>query len=361
MKIALVNNLYYPYNRGGAETVVKKMVAELKSQGHDLFLITTEPKNKKNLKEKTESDLKIYRLPSNYYRLAEIPVFRRVFWHLGNIFSYHKTAQIKKILKTEKPDLVITHNLMGLGFLLPQAIKKLHIRHEHYLHDIQLLYPSGLMMFGQEKIIDGSSAKIYQLFTRSFFSSPAKIISPSSWLLDQHLKRGFFKESETEIKNLISQGAEEQKITSTSDEKKEKKNLLFVGQIEYHKGILFLLKTFQELLLIKPELKLTIVGAGTLLAEVKKSYAANKNIEFVGALDSSGVKALMQASDCLIIPSLCYENSPATIYEAHAVGLSVFAANIGGIPEIINLKDKLFKPGDANDLKEKIIERATEK
>ena len=69
----------------------------------------------------------------------------------------------------------------------------------------------------------------------------------------------------------------------------------------------------------------------------------------------------MQSSDCLIIPSLCYENAPATIYEAHAANLSVLAANIGGIPEIINSKDKLFKPGDENDLKEKIIELAIEK
>jgi len=355
MKIALANNLYYPFNRGGAETVIKNMITDLKSQGHEVFLITTKPYD---VIVQEKSDIKTYYLSSNYSRLAEFSPYKKVLWHFTNIFSFKNTWIIKDILETEKPDLILTHNLMGLGFMLPVAIKDLKITHEHYLHDIQLLYPSGLMMFGEEKIIDGLSAKIYQIFTRHFFGSPSKIVSPSKWLLEQHRQRGFFANSKTEVKNLIKAEEAEREnntIKTPTNDLIPKNNFLFVGQIEIHKGILFLIITFKEALLVNPELKLVIVGDGEKLNEAKELAEDNKQIEFRGRLNSEEVKSLMAASDCLIIPSLCYENAPMTIFEAHSANLSVLAANIGGIPEIINSHDRLFEPGDIANLKNKIL------
>lgn len=363
MKIALVNNLYYPYNRGGAETVIKNMVADLKSQGHALFLITTCPRIMKqgimkqapvgNLQpNKIELDgLKIYQLPSYYFNLNSWSLTQRFFWHIFHFFSLSQTSTLKKIITSEKPDLVITHNLMGLGWRLPQILKKLHIRHEHYLHDIQLLYPSGLMMLGEEKIIDSFGAKVYQFFTRFFLGSPAIVTSPSLWLLEQHRQRGFFKGSDTEIKNLITTVTAEIKKRTT-----KANNFLFVGQIEDHKGILFLLAAWQEASQINSQLSLTVVGDGQLLNEAKKIAGTNKQIIFTGRLDSVQIQKLMNESDYLIIPSLCYENAPMTIYEAHSAGLPVLAASIGGIPEIVNKNDKLFKAGDIHDLKNHLLD-----
>ena len=363
MKIALANNLYYPYNRGGAETVVKKMIADLRAQNHEVILFTLRPKknssseeaSSKNVEISDENGLKIYRFASNYSRLAEFSLFRKILWHGGDIFSFKKTTAIKKILTTEKPELIITHNLMGLGFLLPRAIKKLNIRHEHYLHDIQLLHPSGLMMFGKEKEVDSLSTKIYQFFTRQFFNSPAKVISPSAWLLKEHKQRGFFKDSAEEIKrfNVIK---EKESLNSDRDVAQKKQKFLFVGQIETHKGIILLIQAFKKARQIKSDIFLTIAGDGSLLAEAKKIAGEDERIEFRGHLDSSEIKSLMEASDCLIVPSLCYENSPTTIYEAQAISLPIIAAKIGGIPEIVELKDRLFKPGDGDDLIKSILE-----
>ncbi len=344
MKIAIFNNLYHPFNRGGAETVVKNMIADFKSEGDEVFLITSKLSN---VEAPINTELKIYYLDSLYLNLAKIPPYQRVFWHLANIFSFKNARAVKKILELEKPDLVITHNLMGLGYLIPSVIKKLKIRHFHYLHDIQLLYPTGLMMLGQEKIVDGFSAKIYQMFTRALLASPSKIISPSRWLLGQHQLRGFFRDSETEIRNTLSP-------EKTSLQSKIKRNFLFVGQIEHHKGITFLIKAFLLASKNNHEITLTIIGDGDLLSGAKTLADSNSQIKFLGRLKSSAVAELMKQSDCLIIPSLCYENAPMTICEAHAAGLSVLAANIGGIPEIINSNDSLFNPGDILDLSKKI-------
>ena len=65
----------------------------------------------------------------------------------------------------------------------------------------------------------------------------------------------------------------------------------------------------------------------------------------------------MQENNLLIVPSLCYENSPVVIFEAMGQGLPVLASNIGGIPEIIKKNGGfLFEPGNEKELITKLQE-----
>lgn len=357
MKICLCNNLYGKFSHGGAETVVSLMAAEFKKAGHEVFLMTTKPKDKKDLKDKEKisenPDLKIYYLNSKFYNLADLNIFTRLLWHINDIFSINKYYKIKSILKKEKPELVVTHNLMGLGFLTPLAIKKLKIRHEHFLHDIQLLHPSGLMIYGHENILDSFAALTYQKITKSLLASPAKIISPSKWLLDMHIDRDFFNKSEIEIRpfkwaknnNGGSNGRD-----GNNEIKKSFNKFLFVGQIEEQKGIFLLINAFKKI--AKPELSLIIVSrnGGGKLAEAIKLASDDSRIKIISPLSFEETKKIMENSDCLIVPSLCYENSPTVIYGAHEAGLRVIASDIGGIPEIVNENDLLFEPENESHL-----------
>ena len=97
-----------------------------------------------------------------------------------------------------------------------------------------------------------------------------------------------------------------------------------------------------------------IVGNGDDLKEAKKIAGDDKRFIFLGRLNSEEVKAEMKKAGALIVPSLCYENSPTVIYEANDLNLKVIAANIGGIPEIVKKNDLLFKAGDEKDLLDKL-------
>ena len=44
MKIIIINNLYYPYHKGGAEKVCETLIKNYQQQGHEVILITTKPK-----------------------------------------------------------------------------------------------------------------------------------------------------------------------------------------------------------------------------------------------------------------------------------------------------------------------------
>lgn len=348
MKIGVLNNLYEPFKKGGAEKVAATMINDWRSAGHEVFLITTKPRK---VATPETGAFKIYYLNSHYYNLDGTPLLYRFFWQLSNILSFKKGQAIKKILAVEKPDLVVTHNLMGLGFLTPRVIRRLKIKHEHFLHDIQLLHPSGLMFYGREKKIDSLFARLYQTLTRAWFASPTKIISPSRWLLEEHIKRGFFPNSICEVRPYKKTDGNNQ-LTATSGGQGAR-TFLYAGQMVEAKGIFLLIDAFKKLNV--PTAKLFMVGNGQDLERAKQEATTDRRIEFFPW--SEGVETTKLAdSDYLIVPSLCYENSPTIIAKAHALGRKVIASRLGGIPEITGPGDILFTPGATEELL-KILQR----
>jgi len=337
MKIAVISNLYSPYERGGAEKVVKSIANELKKD-NQVLIITTKPfENFKSLKiEKIQkNNLEIFRFfPLNiFYYLNDYThnAIVRLMWHFFNLFNPHSYFLIKKILKSEKPDLIVSHNLMGLGFLIPKAIEKLKLKWIHVIHDVQLAVPSGLIIKGREKdfVVSGFLTKLYSKINKKIFGSPRKIVSPSKWLLNFYDKKGFFPNSQKQVlPNPVSFEIKEQ---ARFDFEKPL-NLFFVGQIQEHKGIIFLIKSLKQLDL---EFKLIIVGSGTKEIELKSLIFNDNRFKFLGKVNSNEIKQLFVKTDYLIVPSLCYENSPTVIYEAFSQAIPVIAANIGGVAELV--------------------------
>ena len=371
MKICLINNLYKPYIRGGAERIVELIAGGLQKAGHEVFIITTRPTLfRRGLastrRAESREELKIYYLNALYYDLNRIPKILRLFWHLLDMFDLGCYWKVKSILKKERPDVVMTHNLKGIGYLIPKAIKSLSIRHIHTLHDIQLLHPSGLMIYGKESVVNSSVARLYAGICRWLFRSPDIVISPSNWLMKLHIDGGFFSKSRCAVvpnpvptpgsplpaPPLIFTPSNDSGRGGSPSEARAGGvfRFLYVGQIEEHKGILFLISTFNEF--CKKQIsgvRLIVVGDGSKESEAKKLAQGNSGIEII-SYAREVEKSLMQSTSCLIVPSLCYENSPVVIYKAMACGLPVVASQIGGIPELINGAGITFTPNNKKDL-----------
>lgn len=340
-----MNNLYAPYKRGGAETVAELYYSGLNRLGHQVFVITTESYGKSAKKEN------VFYIKSFFPSLAKISVFLRLFWHLWDFFDFISAYQIIKILKSERAEMVITHNIKGLGFFTLLFLKRLHIRHVHVLHDIQLLHPSGLMNFGEEVKINSFFAGIYQSISSLFFCSTELVISPSSWLLSAHQQKGFFKKSRTMV---LNNPFDDLSIVKTSELVKDDDvfTFLFIGQLESHKGIFLLLEAFSQINLSNVTLR--IIGDGTEFEKLRSMGV--DNVSFLGRMDKTGIAQEIKKADCLVVPSICYENSPTVIREAYSLGLPVLGSDLGGIQEIIKgLGGVLFCSGDKTDLREKML------
>ncbi len=348
MKICLIHSLFRPYQRGGAEVVVDIIVDELVKMGHQVVLITLGRTNQIH----QEHNLTIYRLnPKNVFSFLDIdkrPIWLRIFWHPLDVFNLSSYFRVKKILLSEKPQVVMTHNLKGVGYLIPKAIRKLKIKHLHTIHDVQLSRPSGLILFGQEKpflIID----KIYEKIVRYLMGSPEVVISPSRWLMGYYQARGFFYESK---KIIMPNPVVFKKVDKNLGKAKEvdKVMLLFVGQIERFKGILFLIDALKKI--TKDNWHLKIIGSGGSGDQVKKIIASDSRFEMIGRVPQEELTEHYRTADLTIVPSLCYENSPKVIDESLIANVPVIAADIGGVSEIVkdDYNGFTFAPGNEKNL-----------
>ncbi len=308
-------------SRGGAEQIVETIATELERRGDEISVIALRPWGKRVSSSGTR---RVYYLGSGYGHLSRLPWAVRLSWHAGLFYNPVKYLQLRRILDQERPDVVLTHNLTGFGF----SILRLFARHRHIhtVHDIQLLHPSGLLMYGQERMIDSRAARMYQRLIAKAFPRSSRIIFPSMWLEQLHLSRDMFSANQRRVlQNPILLDRHRDRTSSGKGFR-----FLYVGQLEQHKGVMLLLRAFSQL---GGDVRLTVVGEGSLLAECRAKYG--ETIEFAGRLPHEKIRSAMAAADCLVVPSLCYENLPTVILEAQAVGLPVIASNLGGIPELL--------------------------
>lgn len=351
MKICLITNLYPPYQRGGAEKVVK-MIANYLKKDHQVTIITTAP-NKKIVQE---GNLKIYYLYNwNIYHLLndyKYPWIIRLLWHKIDLFNFIVWQQVKKILINEKPDLIWTNNLKGLSLGLAKVINQLGIKHLHQLHDLQLIDPAGTLYRSNKGNIDKLSLglKIYCYFTKKFTKQITHIVSPSNFTLAWHKKLDFFPRAKTLVLPNPIVGREKAIIK----EPKSSFNLLYLGQLEEQKGIIFLIKAFKKV--NNSNLQLLIVGRGSHENIIKELIKNDNRVKFLGYLNKDQISLTFQQTDLTIVPSLCYENSPTVIDESYEQGTPVLVSDSGGQVELVeeNKTGLIFKTGDEKDLIDKI-------
>jgi glycosyltransferase involved in cell wall biosynthesis len=354
MKIGIITNLYPPFARGGAENVIVRTVGQLMALGHDVFVITGHPKHLGTRKVLDRSSTeRIYRFyPRNLYFTLDDFKHRwitRLLWHIQDAASWHGAEHVRSILRDEQPDVVMTHNLKGIGLNIPSVIADLQVPHVHVVHDLQLIVPSGLMMFGQERqnLLERVAYAAYRFVCKQKFGNPDLVVFPSKYLKDVYDAHDFFPKSERVVmQNPAPNYAQNKRKGRAGGPLK----LLFVGQLGYHKGLRFLLDALTR---VKDDIRLYIAGAGPMKPEVEAAAGKDKRIVFLGYTPPEELTNVFGVVDALIVPSLCYENSPTVIYESLMAGVPVIASRIGGVGELITEGETgmLFTPGNEEDLK----------
>ena len=129
--------------------------------------------------------------------------------------------------------------------------------------------------------------------------------------------------------------------------------VLFVGRLTREKGVQTLLAAWNRL---ETDWSLKIVGDGLLAPEVKSFCARQKNAEWLGPRSASEVYELMGAAGLLIVPSEWCEPFGRVVIESFAKGTPVLASNMAAMAELVEHGQTglLFRPGDSEDLAEKI-------
>ena len=119
-----------------------------------------------------------------------------------------------------------------------------------------------------------------------------------------------------------------------------KQNILFVGRLEFRKGLNYLLKAF---LRIKPEIpnsRLIIVGPGTRLRKRYQRWVRKHNLQddvvFVGYASHAELPRYYQTADVFCAPATSRESFGIVLLEAMALGKPIVATNIDGYAGVVS-------------------------
>jgi glycogen(starch) synthase len=113
--------------------------------------------------------------------------------------------------------------------------------------------------------------------------------------------------------------------------------LLFVGRLEYEKGVHDAIAALRRIRRAHPGATLTIAGEGTQqdwLVEQARKHRVLKATRFVGRLDHDELLAVLHRADAAVLPSH-YEPFGLVALEAAAAGTPLVTSNIGGLGEAV--------------------------
>jgi glycosyltransferase involved in cell wall biosynthesis len=334
MNILLINNLYGSDSVGGAEEVVRARAERFTKGGHSCFVLSSGTRHETHTTR--QGDIEALRMrPKNlcwYKELSNHSFVYRLCWHMLNLFDCQTAKKIVAFCQEHQIDRVETHNLIGISMQVPRYLRTAGIVHHHYLHDVQLVEPSGILP--ADHVRDSLAQRLYSYCIRQLFGSPAVVYSPTRFLKEFYRQRGFFPESEwrVEYESFTRDTRHVTRDTTTP------KKYLFVGSLVEHKGVRQLLNAWNPEELVtrySVPVTLTIVGDGPLRSFVEEASSNDTSIHYLGRLPHDALDAVYASHDVLVFPSQCMENRPNVIAEAMAHGLEIIAVQTGGVAEMV--------------------------
>lgn len=362
MKVLMVNKFLYP--NGGSETYIFKLGKYLKSQEHEVqyFGMEHEGRCVGNHAEAYTSDMDFH----GGNKLAKLT------YPIKTIYSIEARKKLRLVLDDFQPDVVhlnnFTYQLTPSIILEVQKWKK-QTGHKCGIvftaHDYNLICPNHMlnnpgsrhncekclgghfMNCTRGKCIHGSTAKstigtleAYFWKMRGAYEYIDKMICCSGFMKTKMDSNPLFAKKTVVLHNFIDK---------VEWEYVQKRNyVLYFGRFSKEKGIGTLLNVCKEL----PDIQFIFAGTGPM----EETVNGIKNIKNVGFQKGASLEQLIREARFSIYPSEWYENCPFSVMESQMYGTPVLGADIGGIPELIQVgkTGELFESGNAVQLKAQI-------
>jgi glycosyltransferase involved in cell wall biosynthesis len=160
------------------------------------------------------------------------------------------------------------------------------------------------------------------------------------------------------VQHIGSTIAENQKV----ENRVLHKPLVFgnIGGVGYYKGQHILLEAAER---IRSSNYLVKAFGKIDEAYLKKILRGRETlpVEFLGQYSPGDLPGILDQIDIMVLPSICSDTAPQTIFESYSAGIPIIASNIGGFPDFVKdeVNGYLFEPGNSEDLAtkmEKILE-----
>lgn len=276
----------------------------------------------------------------------EASAMKKVFYYIG---AYRN---IKKLLKTNKPDVVHIHMSYRGSFYRKYAIHKLCQKND---------VPNIIHLHGSEfqKWYNESNKRTQNKIRTMLRECSMFIVLGEKW-------NAVINNIEPQTNTLVvSNTIHIPKYTVRWNDTKFQ--ILFLGVLIKRKGVEDLIKAVG---LLKKNNKLgnlhfVIVGAGEEkehLKKLTKEQQVEQWIEFAGWTNGVTKEKYLKESQALVLPSY-NEGLPIAVLEAISYGLPIIATDVGDMAAAVKNGQNgfLIQPGDIQGLSEKIVRLCSDK
>ncbi len=343
----------------GINTYIKQLLNVLTSTNFFIFHIRVLEKNKEVNIVKINQYVTTIDIPqniiknrkSNYY-------FRNIFY----ILAQYLNCNIKSVFHF---NYIFHDNIIDFIKELFPYSKTLYTA-----HSIAIPFYYGYSFIETSNFIDNHYNNINIKKERSFLSKIDIICCLSD--STQLLFKNFYKIDSKKLKR-INNGIEECNKSLSYKEKvsiKRKYNLpsdrnsiilLYVGRIDFNKGLSYLIEAFTLLLNSNPNYYLVIAGNGNFEPFLNISRKSWNNIFFTGKLSKDAIYELYQVCDIGILPSLSEQCSYVAI-EMMMFEMPIIVTDANGLDEMFQdnynaLKIKIDKTCNALLSTSEIVEK----
>jgi glycosyltransferase involved in cell wall biosynthesis len=185
-------------------------------------------------------------------------------------------------------------------------------------------------------------------------------VVPSSFTLNKMAEAGIPESKLHHIPTFIDE-SKIQPYTEPGD------YILYFGRVSAEKGVSTLLDAFVKVRKEKPAARLMFAGRSNdgeaLLLKERIEKEQIQGVEFTGELQGDELLKIIQQAAFTVVPSIWFDNMPNVLIESFAAGKPVLASNIGSLPELVHPGETgmLFEPGNADDLRDKIVQMLSDK
>jgi glycosyltransferase involved in cell wall biosynthesis len=341
MKLLLIHNNYGIHT--GEETVVERQIALFREMGHTVTIYRKTTEGKRGT------------------LLGDIKGMLQGFYSPGSV------RDIKRILKTDKPDAAIVHNLYP--YISPAVLKPIHqagVTIIMTVHNFRLMCPTGLFMRNAhpcelclEKRNEWSCIRYncehswlrsvgyagrngYARITKAYLNHVDWYACITQFQIQKLVQAGFDAGKMVYLPNFMDPANVSDYILGDY--------VAISGRLSKEKGIDLAL----EVAVQTPEIR--YVFAGSPRAEEPIATPIPENCLFLGHLAVDQLNDFYRNARFLLNTSRCYEGFPMTILEAASYRKPAIGPAHAGFPEIIVDQETglLFTPADPEDLLLKI-------
>lgn len=284
MRIALITELFWPWQLGGGEKQFFELAKYLAKKKHEVHIYTV--KLPGTLKEEVHKGIYIHRIGLFKHPLNRRALLPHPFYILGLLFS--------KLPKDV--DLIHCHGYLpcAAGFIKARLHRKRVTAVFHDVYQGTWGETLGSRLFGS----------IGDFIEKIVCKLPYdKIVTVSSTTKRDLIKTFSLK---TEKIVVCGSGIEVELIDSVKS-KKKKNQIIYVGRLVPHKHVDELILAIQKLRNDIPDIKCKIVGDGVLKEKLEKMVEdldLRGNVELLGSLpEYKDVISLIKSSEILVLPS----------------------------------------------------------